>query len=135
NIISWLPFSIDEQANQRSRKWLTQENCQYKYNLEGELLDVLPFIPKTSKNEQFLKETRAIENLSNLERWFAQRIAMGNRNNNMIKFALALVDSGLTLSQVEKAVYSFNDKLNTPLSKQELASTVMKTVAKRYASP
>lgn len=134
NIITWLPFKVDEQANQRARKWLTHENCQYKYN-EGELLDALPFIPKTSKNEQFLKEHKAIESLNNLERWFAQRIAQGNRNNNMLKFALALADSGMRHIDAERAVQAFNDKLNTPLSRQELSSTVLVTLAKRYSKP
>ena len=135
NVIKWLPFEIDEQANQRSRKWQTFEGGQYFYNMDGEILDALRFIPKTAKNEQFQAEFRAIENLSNLERWFAQRIAVGNRNNNMLRFAMALVDSGMTLLDVEKSVYSFNDKLVPPLRRDEVASTIMKTVAKRFVKP
>ena len=82
-LMNWLPFEIDEQANQRSRKWQTCDKGQYKYNHDGEILDALRFIPKTAKNEQYQSEFKQIENLSNLERWFAQRIAIGNRNNNM----------------------------------------------------
>jgi hypothetical protein len=135
NVMNWLPFEIDEQANQRSRKWQTFEGGQYLYNHDGEILDTLKFIPKTAKNEQFQQEYRQIESLSNLERWFAQKIAVGNRNNNMIRYAMALVDSGLPLMDVEKMVYTFNDKLSNPLRKDEIASTIMKTVAKRYVKP
>lgn len=140
NIMNWLPFPIDEQANQRSRKWLTNSLAAaapgyHRYNVDGEILDPLPFIPKTQKNEQFHEELKKIENLDNLERWFAQRIAMGNRNNNLLKFAMALVDSGKMLPEVERAVYTFNDKLQPSLPKQEIANTIMKSVAKRYVKP
>jgi hypothetical protein len=132
NFMKWLPFEVDEQAKDRSRKWQTFDKGQFLYNEEGEILDALRFVPKTQKNEQFQQDFRAIESLSNLERWFAQRIAQGNRNNNMLKFAMALVDGGLNLMDVEKAVYAFNDKLTPGLPRQEIAGTIMKSVAKRY---
>ena len=132
NVMEWLPFTSDESANQRAKKWETFAGGSFHLNQEGELLDVLPFIPKTSKNEQHREKMAEIQSMDNLERWFAQRIASGNRNNQMIKFALALVDSGLDLLTVQKQVLAFNGKLNTPLSEQELNSTVLVTVAKRY---
>jgi hypothetical protein len=143
-VASWLPFKIDETANQRSRKWLSHpgnlnsdteeyEGAQYHYNLDGELLDALDFIPKTSRNEAYKHQTQKLESLDNLERWFAQRIATGNRNNHMIKFALALVDSGMDLPSVSTQVHAFNKKLNTPLTETELDNTIMVTVAKRYS--
>jgi len=142
-VMSWLPFKIDEASNQRSKKWMSHpgeydEETQtfskdnLHYNLEGELLDARDFIPKTSRNEEYKKQSAKLESLDNLERWFAQRIASGNRNNHMIKFALALVDSGMSLFDVKNAVTAFNGKLNNPLSQQELDSTVMVTVAKRF---
>lgn len=132
NLITWLPFEVDETINQRAKKWQTCETGKYLYNMDGEILDVLRFIPKTAKNEQFQQDFKTIESLSNLERWFAQKMAIGNRNNNLLKFAMAFVDSGMTLMEVEKAVYQFNDKLTPPLARNEVASTIMKTVAKRY---
>lgn len=134
HFMAWLPFETDTAANQRSKKWESFEGGSYHYNLEGELIDALDFIPKTSRNEAFKNRNQKLESLDNLERWFAQRIAMGNRNNNMIKFALALVDSGMPLLEVEKAVKAFNGKLSNPLSENEIDSTVMVTVGKRYAS-
>ena len=73
-----------------------------------------------------------LQSLDNLERWFAQRIAQGNRNNQMIKFALALVDAGQSLIEVQKNVVSFNKKLSNSMSEDELSSTIFVTVAKRY---
>lgn len=129
--MEWLPFKTDESANQRAKKWESFDG-EYHYNHEGQILDALCFIPKTSKNESYKKEMKQLESLDNLERWFAQRIASGNRNNQMIKFALALVDSGMDLLTVTKQVHAFNQKLNNPLSESELDSTIMVSVAKRY---
>lgn len=131
SVMDWLPFKTDEGANQRARKWETFDQGTYHYN-DGDLLDALPFIPKTSRNEQHIQESRKLQSLDNLERWFAQRIAMGNRNNQMIKYALALVDSGMDLPTVHQQVHAFNKKLNNPLTEDELDTTVLVTVAKRF---
>ena len=101
--------------------------------MEGELLDVLGFIPRTAKNEQFKQGFQKVESLDNLERWFAQRIASGNRSNQMIKYALALVDTGMDLFNVSKQVHAFNLKLNNPLDESEIDNTILVTVAKRYS--
>lgn len=131
SFMAWLPFATDISANQRSKKWECFDG-EYHYNLDGEILDALPFIPKTTKNEAYRKGMQQLENLDNLERWFAQRIAMGNRNQQMIKYALALVDSGMGLIETQKQVHAFNQKLNNPLSENEIDSTIMVTVAKRF---
>lgn len=132
NVMGWLPFKTDESANQRAKKWETFDGGSYHYNFDGEIMDALKFIPKTSKNEQYKKNFQQVESLDNLERWFAQRIASGNRNNQMLKYALALVDNGMSLMDVSKQVHAFNDKLNTPLAKDEIDSTILVTVAKKY---
>ncbi len=132
SVMAWLPFKTDESANQRAKKWESFAGGTYHYNLEGELLDALDFIPKTSRNEHHKQQCQKLENLDNLGRWFAQRIASGNRNNHMIKYALALVDSGMSLTEVQAAVHAFNKKLNTPLADDEIDTTIMVTVAKRY---
>jgi len=95
-------------------------------------LDALPFIPKTAKNEKFKSDFQAVQSLDNLERWFAQRMATGNRNNQLIKYALALVDSGMDLMSVNNRVHAFNAKLDPPLSTNEINSTIMVTVSKRF---
>lgn len=130
SVMLWLPFTTDESANQRAKKWECFPGT-YHYN-EGALLDVLDFIPKTSRNENYLKQSQPLLSLDNLERWFAQRIASGNRNNQMIKYALALVDSGWDLVSVQKQVHAFNNKMNQPLTEEEIDQTIMVTVGKRY---
>lgn len=130
-VMAWLPFKADESCNQRAKKWESFDGGEYHYN-EGNLFDVLDFIPKTSRNEQHKQQSQKLESLDNLERWFAQRIATGNRNNHMVRYALTLVDSGLPFVDVEQMVHAFNKKLNNPLPEDEIDNTVLRTAAKRY---
>lgn len=137
DVIAWLPFKatadVDASSCQRSKKWMSHEDGTYHYNTDGALLDILPFIPKTSRNEAYKQEQKAIGSMDNLERWFAQRISSGNRNNQMIKFALALVDGGLDIISVQKQVHVFNSKLENPMDEAEIDNTIMVTVGKRFA--
>ena len=64
--------------------------------------------------------------------WFAGRMATGNRNNQMIKYALALVDSGWDLPAVGTQVHAFNKKLSDSMSEADIDSTIMVTVAKKF---
>ena len=132
-LMSWLPFATDASANQRSKKWMTHPGECF-YNLEGDFLDPLPFIPKTAKNEHYQNNMAALESLDNLERWFAQRMVTGSRNNQMIKYAFALADSGMSYTNVEEAVLTFNSRLQDPLPVEELRNTILVSVAKKIHS-
>jgi len=136
NFMQWLPFDTDDTSNQRAKKWMTNHKGSYHYSQGTKMLDILPFVPKTTKNEEYQKENADLKSLDNLERWFAQRIGDGNRNNQFIKFALALVDAGMDYAEVEEKVLSFNKKLSNKLSDEELRKTVLVTVARKLqASP
>lgn len=130
NIISWLPFEVDEASNQISKKWLTNKNAQVFCN-EGELLDALKFIPRTSRNDQYAKEMSKIADLDSLERWFAQRMVQGNRNNLMFKYGMALVDSGLSFTDVETKIKKFNKQIDCGLSEEEIENSILVTIAKK----
>lgn len=127
-IADWLPFEVDD-THQRSKKWLTNDGEVFVN--DGELFDVLRFVPKTTRHEEHKNQQKAVASMDAAERWFAERIASGNRNNQMIKFALFLVDSGYTDEEVSKAVHSFNKKLSNGLPASEIDSTIMKTVARK----
>ncbi|WP_199097259.1 hypothetical protein [Dyella sp. ASV21] len=133
NVFSWLPFEVDDVTGQRERKWETFPG-QHWYN-EGELLDALQFIPKTSRNEEYKASVLKLENLDNAERWFAQRMVNGNRNNQMLRFAMMLVDTGrLSYQDIERRVIEFNAKLDNKLPDDELRQTVLITVARKLAA-
>jgi len=127
----WLPFEVDRQTNQRARKWLCAAK-QWQFN-EGELIDALLFIPKTRKTEERIKTFEQVKNLSALERWFASNTETGNRSNQLIKFALMLVDNGLIIEDIRDRVLAFNYKLEDSLPENEILHTIMLTVSKAVA--
>lgn len=131
NVFEWLPFKVDEQTSQRCRKWATHPGLSFSN--EGELLDALAFIPKTSKNDELKKRMIDLGNLDNLERWFAQRMGAGNRNNQLLKFAMMLADTGLQYQQILDKVLSFNSKLDNSLPEIEIHSTIMRSVSKKLS--
>ena len=131
NIYAWLPFTVDTQTNQRSRKWLSH-NGHYEYN-EGEVLDVLPFIPKTSKNEERKILLESQQSMDNLERWVTNNIGDGNRNNMLLRYAMILMDAGFSFDQINSRVKDLNEKIPDKLDEAEIMSTIMVTVAKAIA--
>ena len=74
----------------------------------------------------------SLNSMDAVERWFAQQMQNGNRNNQMIRFALMLLDSGLDLVTIEEKIMEFNDKLPNPLDKAEIEQTIFKTLRKKY---
>ena len=130
NLLDWLPFESDRGATQRCRKWLTNPQAQC-YRNDGAILDALQFIPSTSKNEQYKQNIEAVHSLGHLERWFALNMQDGNRNSQMIRYALALLDTGMSMLDIRASVFALNNKLSNPLPEDEIKSTVLVTVAKR----
>jgi hypothetical protein len=128
NLYEWLPFHVDTATNQRSRKWLAH-NGAYEYN-DGEVLNILQFIPKTSLNEKRKELHNSQQSMDNLERWVINNIGDGNRNNMLLRYALILVDAGFDFEGVRSRVISLNDKIPDKLDEAEIMTTIMMTTMK-----
>lgn len=131
NIYEWLPFEVDTATNQRARKWLSHEG-HFEYN-EGDVLDALPFIPKTSKNEERKELMNSQQSMDNLERWVINNIGDGNRNNMLLRYAMILLDGGFDFEGVRTKVIALNEKIADKLEEAEIMSTIMTTVMKTIA--
>lgn len=131
NVYDWLPFKVDDGTCDRPRKWMSHEG-QFEY-IDGEILDVLPFIPKSSKADEQKKRVTDLQSLDNLERWFIQKTGKGNRSNQMIKYALMLVDSGKDYDEVQDAVIALNSKMADSMDLSEIYSTIMKSVGNKLS--
>lgn len=123
NVYEWLPFNVDTSTIDRSRKWLTH-NQHFEYN-DGEQINSLLFIPKTAKNDEYKKFITDNQSLSNIERWFIRNTGVGNRSNQLIKYALLLVDSGFKLNDIQDKLLILNGKLKDGLSHEELLTTIL----------
>ena len=130
-VYQWLPFDVDKETGQRSRKWLSNQGT-YLYN-EGALFDVLPFVPKTSKNEERKAKLKDQQSLDNLERWLLDTASDSGRNNTLLKYGMILVDAGFGFEDIRKKVLSLNEKLPDKLEEIEILGTVLVTVAKALA--
>ena len=128
NLLEWLPFGADVQCGHRSKKWLSHAH-HYEYT-DGELLDALPFIPKTSKNEERKLLLDSQQSMDNLERWVINNIGDGNRNNMLLRYGLLLLDAGFDFEAIRSRVIGLNNKIVDKLEEAEIMSTVMITVAK-----
>lgn len=131
NVFEWLPFEVDEGTKDIARKWECNPKAEVFTNT-GKLLDVMDFIPQTKKAEEMLTNRANISNMSNLEAWFFNSIGEGKRNNLLHRYALALIDNNYDLDSVRNAVLHFNSKLSKKLSEEEIYSSIMVTVTKRF---
>lgn len=127
NVMSSLPFEMDESCNQRNKKWLT---CLSEEVLltDGELFDVLPYIPRTAKNEEREARFKDQRDLDNLERWVLNNTGDGNRNKQLYNFAMVLVEQGLQFTEIGEKVRALNNKLSDKLSDEELQATILKSI-------
>lgn len=128
NVMASLPFVVDESSDHRCKKWLSHDgHCEY---VDGELFDVLPYIPKTQKNEERQKRLQDQSSLDNWERWILNNSGDGNRNKMLHRYAMSLVDNGFKLEQIMEKVKDLNNKMPDKLDEQELITTIMVTVSK-----
>lgn len=133
NVISELPFPVDEACGTRSKKWLTYEHTEI-HTTDGIMFDVLPFIPETVKNEE--REAKSLEqgDLDNLERWVINNTGDGNRNNMLLRFAMILMDADLSYNTIRDRTIELNNKLPDKLSEVELAKSIFHTLANRMVA-
>ncbi len=130
NVFEWLPFEIDSGTKDIARKWQTHPGEVYENN--GKLLESMNFIPQTKKAHEMSNARHEISNMSNLESWFYREIGEGSRNNVIFRYGAALMNNGYDLTSVRNAVVAFNNKLKDKLTDEEIHSTVMVTITKKF---
>lgn len=133
NVAETVPtIRLDQSTHHRVKKWETCPNSQIFYN-EGTLFDIVPFIPKTTKNEERQKAIVDLSNMDALERWFVMNTSSGQRNNLLYRYGSMLVDSGIEQFSVMEAIRKLNSKISDPLCDEELSKTVLRSISKRYS--
>jgi len=133
SVVKELPLiKMEEEANHRCKKWLTNPACTIIENKTDQLFDILPFIPNTAKSEERERVFNEQSNLDALERWVINTSDEGNRNNTLFRYAMILTDMNLPLEQTVDKLKDLNAKLLTPLDEAELTRTVITTISQRY---
>lgn len=127
NLFEWLPFDVDTATKDIARKWSTCSTAIIRKN-KGKMLDVKHLLPKTKQNETYKTEIKFLNGLSAVERWFIKSSNEGNRNNNLIRYAFMLLDSGKDVEDIDLRIRDLNSRLSEPLKDSEITSTIMKTI-------
>lgn len=130
NVLEFLPFDTDAQTGQANRKWLTNPASELFTN-EGKLFNVLPFIPRTKKNEERKQQIIDMGNMGALERFFLTIALDGNRNNTLARYGFALVDAGYDSVDTRTKLIEFNAMLPEPLPLDELEKTAISSAVKK----
>jgi len=125
NLFNWLPIMVDESARDIARKWVSHPG-KFIYN-EGKLLDATAFIPRTKKAATTKQLYLDNVSLGHLERWCISN-SEGNRNNVLLRYGAALLDSGKPLEEIESKVLAMNKKFPKSLPVDEIQNTVFKTL-------
>src|SRR5699024_1090728 len=94
----------------------------------GNLFDVLPYIPQTTKNEQRIT-TLMDSDMDRLEAWLINNTEDGNRNTQLYNYACILLDNGESYVDIRNKVMSLNRKLSDSLSEEEIDNTVLRSIS------
>ena len=127
NVYEGLPFQLDEQTKDISRKWLTNKGNVFTNT--GELFDPRPYIPNTAQDKERQESYKKYGKIDNITRWFLQKTQQGNRNNNLFRYGMMLKDGGMCQEDIESRILDLNAKLDEPLSLSELQNTVFNSIS------
>lgn len=128
SVMESFPFELDKAANQRSKTWATNKGKVYQNT--GKLFDVVPFIPRTRKNEE---RKASVKDKDKLEAWFLTQEENG-RNNALYRYGCVLLESGKSLVDIQNMTIELNNKFKEPLLEEELNNTVLKSLATKVVN-
>lgn len=141
NVIESLPFdiTIDDASNQPSKKWRTYDSGAHVNDVryvngqqeDPKLFDILPYIPRTTKNEQRMRTFEEMGDVDNLAKWVINNTGEGNRNKQLFRYAMVMVDMGYDYDSIFESVKEVNAILKDGLSEKELLNSIMKSVASK----
>ena len=128
NVFDYMPFNVDEQTGNVSRKWLSNSSKPIVNN--GKFLDVYDFLPNTKKQEEMKEASVRITDADSVQRYFLLNQDTG-RNNCLIKYIFMLMDNNHSAEDAIVLARDMNSKFKEPLSSKELSATVFRTAYKR----
>lgn len=128
NVYESLPFKgIDTGTKDRARKWCTNKGTVIEHE-DGKLFDPRPYMPNTAENDLRQDELKKYGNMDKVQRWFITNMGEGNRNNMLIRYGYMMRDHGLLGMELEEAILTLNQKLENPLSIDEIRNTILKSL-------
>jgi len=128
---------IDTNALDISRLWFTNPKAQIIKNQSGSLFDPIPFLPETEVDEKIEAITEEIDNeeakkrVNGMIRWVVANSIEGNRNNNLLRLGLFVLDLTGSKDITKSVILQANSQLSEPLDEREIRKTIFKTIERR----
>jgi len=129
NVFEWLPFPVDEAAKDIARKWESYKG-HYEYN-DGATIDATMFIPETKRSDETKAQISAT-GVNNIERWFINHTAKGNRANHLYRYGMVMIDADMALGDIVEKLETFNNSLETPLPEDQFRNSTIKSISKEF---
>jgi len=134
--------SYDVSTRNIDRLWFTNPDAIVFKNENGELFDVLPYLPDTELNEKTntqlskLKDIKINDDelekrINGMIRWTLSNTYEGNRNNNLFRLGMFVSDISDDIELVERILHETNHKLDKPLNISELNKIIRSIKNKR----
>lgn len=130
SVLLWLPFKPKVVFQERLTRKVGNVGQHY-YN-EGKLVDVIPFVPNTSKNDTFKENITNFSSNNYIERWFANKITVGNKYDTLLDYAIYLAKNGEPFSDMVRKVKSFNDTTIHPITEIDIDTHLINHVRTQY---
>jgi len=133
NVYNSLGVPADISCSDSSRFYYGSKG-EYYYSKGTKLFEISDLIPDTSKEiERKVSFSKSgICSTNGVERFLLGEAAVGNRSNNMIKYAMFVKDGGYSFEDAKEKVLDFNSKLPEPLTIKEINQTIIKTLKGKY---
>ena len=129
NVFEWLPFPVDEATKDIARKWESYAG-HYEYN-DGATIDATMFIPETKRSDETKAQISAT-GVGNIERWFIEHTAKGNRANHLYRYGMVMIDAGMALGDIVEKLETFNNSLEVPLPEDQFRNSTVKSISKEF---
>ncbi|MDC0644061.1 primase C-terminal domain-containing protein [Crocinitomicaceae bacterium] len=128
NLAFWLPVVADTSAFQREKKFRTWNTAKVWSNLKGQNIDAMQFYPSTSVSEQLVSRHGKVVGLSGIQRWVVLNCTEGQRNQVLYRYGCILAEHNITAKEIGIKITEINNKIESPLSPDELQATVLKSL-------
>lgn len=132
-------LNVDFPVIEPSRLYYAVKDTEITYLDGKETVDLRDYIPETkefSETEKIIKHANSvytgISTEDGFDKFFLLQTSKGNRNNNMLKFGLALMDKKhFSLEDAKTKVLWLNNMLLDPLPVEEIERTIFKTMSRK----
>lgn len=131
-------LEVDFPTIEPARLYYANPDSEITYLNGEELVDLREYIPETREvksTERAIKHGETYskeEKVNGLDKYFLMQTSKGNRNVNLIRYGLALLDKKqLDLDTAKAKVLSINSMLIEPLDEGEIERTIFKTMSRK----